>query len=194
MQIIMTTPKVPVLPKQAPTASQRRSTWWGPSELQWQNYRIENVPSRTKPLLVFVNTKSGPMLGHTLRRKFLRLLNPLQVSVPSSPWGAAIHAGERTEKLNQNSETAYLRVIHAGEGVTLLYMQTGPPQLSVRHHMWQCTWIIETWVCMYVVKLAARRLVANYVALISPSLLSNRVGLARMFKATCIHLLSCCFL
>lgn len=69
-----------MLPAQAATSSQRRSTWWGPSELQWQNYRIENMPSRTKPLLVFVNTKSGPMLGHTLRRKFLRLLNPLQVS------------------------------------------------------------------------------------------------------------------
>ena len=64
------------------SGSQRRSTWWGPSELQWQNYRIEGMPSRTKPLLVFVNTKCGPMLGHTLRRKFLRLLNPLQVRVP----------------------------------------------------------------------------------------------------------------
>jgi len=61
------------------SGSQRRSTWWGPSELQWQNYRITDMPTRTKPLLVFVNTKSGPMLGHTLRRKFLRLLNPLQV-------------------------------------------------------------------------------------------------------------------
>lgn len=70
-----------VLPEQVATSSLRRSTWWGPSELQWQNYRIENMPSRTKPLLVFVNTKSGPMLGHMLRRKFLRLLNPLQVGV-----------------------------------------------------------------------------------------------------------------
>ncbi|KAL0033148.1 hypothetical protein WJX79_005638 [Trebouxia sp. C0005] len=65
--------------QQAVSGSQRRSTWWGPSELQWQNYRIADMPTRTKPLLVFVNTKSGPMLGHTLRRKFLRLLNPLQV-------------------------------------------------------------------------------------------------------------------
>lgn len=69
------------MPEQVASSSQRRSTWWGPSELQWQNYRIENMPSRTKPLLVFVNTKSGPMLGHMLRRKFLRLLNPLQVGV-----------------------------------------------------------------------------------------------------------------
>ena len=73
--------KLFVWPVQVATSSQRRSTWWGPSELQWQNYRIENMPSRTKPLLVFVNTKSGPMLGHMLRRKFLRLLNPLQVGV-----------------------------------------------------------------------------------------------------------------
>ena len=66
---------------QAVSGGQRRSTWWGPSELQWQDYHIEDMPSRTKPLLVFVNTKSGPMLGHTLRRKFLRLLNPLQVNI-----------------------------------------------------------------------------------------------------------------
>ena len=69
----------PQLLVQAAGIAQRRSTWWGPSELQWQDYRIENMPSRTKPLLVFVNTKSGPMLGLALRRKFLRLLNPLQV-------------------------------------------------------------------------------------------------------------------
>lgn len=66
------------------SGNQRRSSWWGPSELQWQDYRIEDVPPRSKPLLVFVNTKSGPMLGHTLRRSFLRILNPLQVT-PSQP-------------------------------------------------------------------------------------------------------------
>ena len=32
-----------------------------------------------KPILVFINTKSGPQKGWKLRKKFLRLLNPLQV-------------------------------------------------------------------------------------------------------------------
>jgi hypothetical protein len=32
-----------------------------------------------KPILVFINTKSGPQKGWKLRRKFVRLLNPLQV-------------------------------------------------------------------------------------------------------------------
>ena len=31
-------------------------------------------------LQVFLNTKSGPQVGAQLRRRFLRLLNPLQVS------------------------------------------------------------------------------------------------------------------
>ena len=37
------------------------------------------VPVGVKPVLVFINTKSGPQKGWKLRRKFLRLLNPLQV-------------------------------------------------------------------------------------------------------------------
>lgn len=37
------------------------------------------VPSGHRPVLVFINTKSGPQQGNALRRKFLRLLNPLQV-------------------------------------------------------------------------------------------------------------------
>ena len=37
------------------------------------------VPPGIKPILVFVNTKSGPQKGWKLRRKFLRMLHPLQV-------------------------------------------------------------------------------------------------------------------
>ena len=53
------------------------------------------VPLGVKPVLVFINTKSGPQKGWKLRRKFLRLLNPLQV--PCNPisrrvnaWGAMV--------------------------------------------------------------------------------------------------------
>ncbi|KAK9855135.1 hypothetical protein WJX84_000838 [Apatococcus fuscideae] len=76
--------------KQASKGGARRakSTWWGrPQTTQWQRHVIEhNSPLRTqggaagvKPLLVFLNTRSGPQVGATLRRQFLRLLNPLQV-------------------------------------------------------------------------------------------------------------------
>ena len=37
-----------------------------------------------RPVLVFINTKSGPQQGSALRRKFLRLLNPLQVHPPDA--------------------------------------------------------------------------------------------------------------
>ena len=33
-----------------------------------------------KPVLCFINTKSGPQIGKDLRRKFMRILNPLQAS------------------------------------------------------------------------------------------------------------------
>ncbi|KAK9851856.1 hypothetical protein WJX84_011935 [Apatococcus fuscideae] len=75
--------------KQASKGSLRRSnTWWGrPQTSQWQRHVIEHTqPLRTqggaagvKPLLVFLNTRSGPQVGSALRRKFLRLLNPIQV-------------------------------------------------------------------------------------------------------------------
>jgi diacylglycerol kinase (ATP) len=66
--------------------TKRSKSWWGSHELQWSNYRIEEVPQGCKPLLVFINTKSGPQMGVILRRKFLRLLNPLQVvELPREP-------------------------------------------------------------------------------------------------------------
>lgn len=55
-------------------------SWWGLSQdTPWPNYTIGPVPLGLKPILVFINTKSGPQTGKELRRKFLRVLNPLQV-------------------------------------------------------------------------------------------------------------------
>lgn len=64
--------------------SKKAASWWrrlyGPKRAQWQDYRIEQLPPGCKPVLVFVNTKSGPQAGTLLRRRFLRCLHPLQVS------------------------------------------------------------------------------------------------------------------
>jgi diacylglycerol kinase (ATP) len=59
------------------------SSWWRRlyrnKGLQWSDYRIEQLPPGCKPVLVFVNTKSGPQVGTSLRQCFLRALHPLQV-------------------------------------------------------------------------------------------------------------------
>ncbi|KAK9817740.1 hypothetical protein WJX72_001471 [[Myrmecia] bisecta] len=60
-------------------SSSHRPSWWRGAHVRWQDYRIEDVPVGCKPLLVFLNTKSGPQVGLAMRRKFLRMLNPLQV-------------------------------------------------------------------------------------------------------------------
>ena len=63
----------------------RRHGWWrGPAVTSWAQYRIvaEKLPSGCSPLLVFLNTKSGAQVGAMMRRRFLRLLNPLQVRPP----------------------------------------------------------------------------------------------------------------
>ena len=49
---------------------------------QWGSVHIEKVPPGWRPLLVFLNTKSGPQTGARLRRRFLRCLNALQVRAP----------------------------------------------------------------------------------------------------------------
>lgn len=64
--------------------TQRVASWWGEPQVPWSSYRIDEVPPGFKPLLVFLNTKSGPQTGMHLRRRLLRLLNPIQVSKLSS--------------------------------------------------------------------------------------------------------------
>ncbi|KAJ9510153.1 hypothetical protein QJQ45_015632 [Haematococcus lacustris] len=56
--------------------------WWQRAEPQrWERYVAE--PSRLglshRPLLVFVNLKSGPQMGATMLQQLLQLLHPLQV-------------------------------------------------------------------------------------------------------------------
>ena len=62
--------------------TQRVASWWGEPQVPWSSYRIEQVPPGCRPLLVFLNTRSGPQMGTRLRRRLLRLLNPIQVG----PW------------------------------------------------------------------------------------------------------------
>ena len=60
------------------------ASWWRGQAggTAWEDYEIrpERLLPGSCPLLVFVNTKSGPQAGAALRRRFLRLLNPLQVT------------------------------------------------------------------------------------------------------------------
>lgn len=63
--------------------SRQRQRWWrrafGPLPLQWSDWQIKGLPVTHRPILVFINTRSGPQIGETLRQLFLRILHPLQV-------------------------------------------------------------------------------------------------------------------
>ncbi|MEW5303538.1 MAG: hypothetical protein WDW36_006219 [Sanguina aurantia] len=68
------------LRKGAAAAAKR---WWGSDRTltKWQHFSIDGdaLPLSCRPVLVFVNLKSGPQVGHGLRRQLLQLLHPLQV-------------------------------------------------------------------------------------------------------------------
>eukprot|EP00898_Chlorokybus_atmophyticus_P002698 jgi/Chlat1/3429/Chrsp23S03821 len=53
-------------------------------------YAISSLPTDTRPLLVFINKRSGAQEGATLRRRLARLLNPLQVFELSSEQGPEV--------------------------------------------------------------------------------------------------------
>ena len=84
----------------------RRHGWWrGPAVTSWAQYRIdrEKLPSGCSPLLVFLNTKSGAQVGAMMRRRFLRLLNPLQVCPPMRTEGRPLWPSTHMIWLDQSS-------------------------------------------------------------------------------------------
>lgn len=65
--------------------SRRKKAWWrrvfSSQSLDWSRWEIlpSTLPSTCQPILVFINTKSGPQVGSVLRDQFSLLMNPLQV-------------------------------------------------------------------------------------------------------------------
>ncbi|KAK6128371.1 hypothetical protein DH2020_037883 [Rehmannia glutinosa] len=80
-----------------------------------KKYTILDMPSDARPLLVFINAKSGAQNGPILRRRLNMLLNPLQVIELSSSQGP--EAG-----LELFSNVQYFRVLVCGDhaAITML--------------------------------------------------------------------------
>ncbi|KAJ7518937.1 hypothetical protein O6H91_20G016200 [Diphasiastrum complanatum] len=55
-----------------------------------QKYVLEDIPSDARPVLVFINKKSGAQHGANLRRRFNMLLNPVQVFELSKTQGPEV--------------------------------------------------------------------------------------------------------
>ncbi|KAF5751748.1 hypothetical protein HS088_TW02G00765 [Tripterygium wilfordii] len=57
---------------------------------QVKKYTLDDLPQDARPLLVFINAKSGGQLGPSLRRRLNLLLNPVQVFELSSSQGPEV--------------------------------------------------------------------------------------------------------
>ena len=76
--------KQPSRRKSKKRLSNGKSWWTKPFQrttVHWSEFRlsVEEIPTGIKPILVFINVKSGPCVGSNLRNQFLRRLHPLQV-------------------------------------------------------------------------------------------------------------------
>jgi hypothetical protein len=56
---------------------------------------MDALPFDIRPLLVFVNLKSGPQKGATIKRQLMQTLHPLQVGRPSPPGRLGLGKGYR---------------------------------------------------------------------------------------------------
>ncbi|XP_052196934.1 diacylglycerol kinase 2 [Diospyros lotus] len=82
---------------------------------QIKKYTIVDLPQDARPLLVFINTKSGAQNGPSLRRSLNMLLNPVQVFELSSSQGP--EAG-----LEMFSNVQYFRVLVCGGDGTVAWV------------------------------------------------------------------------
>lgn len=61
----------------------RKRRWWhrgfSSRPLQWHEWNINQLYPGIKPILVFINSRSGPQIGNMIRLRLMRILHPLQV-------------------------------------------------------------------------------------------------------------------
>ncbi|KAI8032417.1 Diacylglycerol kinase 2 [Camellia lanceoleosa] len=84
---------------------------WGRAK----KYTIVDLPQDARPLLVFINTKSGAQNGPSLRRRLNMLLNPVQVFELSSSQGPE-------DGLEMFSNVQYFRVLICGGDGTVAWV------------------------------------------------------------------------
>ncbi|KAI8535571.1 hypothetical protein RHMOL_Rhmol10G0184800 [Rhododendron molle] len=82
---------------------------------QSKRYTIMDLPHDARPLLVFINTKSGAQNGPSLRRRLNMLLNPVQVFELSSSHGPE-------DGLEMFSNVQYFRVLVCGGDGTVAWV------------------------------------------------------------------------
>lgn len=82
---------------------------------QAKKYTVMDLPHEARPLLVFINTKSGAQNGASLRRRLNMLLNPVQVFELSSSQGPE-------DGLEMFSNVQYFRVLVCGGDGTVAWV------------------------------------------------------------------------
>ncbi|KAF6172737.1 hypothetical protein GIB67_000795 [Kingdonia uniflora] len=80
-----------------------------------KRYALVDLPQDARPLLVFINTKSGAQYGPSLRRRLNMLLNPVQVFELSSSQGPE-------DGLKLFSNVQYFRVLVCGGDGTVAWV------------------------------------------------------------------------
>ncbi|KAJ7945148.1 Diacylglycerol kinase [Quillaja saponaria] len=82
---------------------------------QFKKYRLVDLPCDARPLLVFINARSGGQIGPSLRRRLNMLLNPIQIFELSTSQGPEVG-------LELFSAVQYFRVLVCGGDGTVAWV------------------------------------------------------------------------